>query len=428
MKRYLPDAFLFAVLLTFLVFLLGITLTPSGPLEMISFWGDGLWNLLKFSMEMTLILVTGHALANTAPIKFCLDKLASLAKNQARAVLLTTLVSSLACWVNWGFGLIVSALFALELAKRIKQLNFALILASSYSGFLVWHSGLSGSIPLKLTSPSIDIQEIIGESSLALSETVFSSFNLVLLLVNIFCIFGINFWLSQVEKKHSHDSDFDLAEAKPSSLTKADNSFAAQLENSKLLVIVFCSFAFIYLIQYFFAGKSLNLGTVSFVFLFLGYLFSQTTRNYLKLFKDAVTQSSGIILQFPLYAGLMAMMKSSGLSQMMTQLFLDFSSADSFLFFTYLSAGLLNFFVPSGGGQWAIQAPIILPAAKELGVDFSKASMAIAWGDAWSNMIQPFWALPLLSLTGVKLQEMMSYTVIIFIGSGVVTGLFLLLN
>ena len=123
MKRYLPDAFLFAVLLTFLVFLLGITLTPSGPLEMISFWGDGLWNLLKFSMEMTLILVTGHALANTAPIKFCLDKLASLAKNQARAVLLTTLVSSLACWVNWGFGLIVSALFALELAKRIKQLK-----------------------------------------------------------------------------------------------------------------------------------------------------------------------------------------------------------------------------------------------------------------------------------------------------------------
>ena len=145
--------------------------------------------------------------------------------------------------------------------------------------------------------------------------------------------------------------------------------------------------------------------------------------RFLFYFKQGVAQSSGIILQFPFYAGIMAIMKDSGLAVDLSQLFVSISNENTFLLFSYWSAGLLNFFVPSGGGQWALQAPIMLPAAKELGISLSDTAMAIAWGDAWTNMVQPFWAIPLLSIAGLKLKDMMTYSVFIFLGVGLVSSL-----
>ena len=138
--------------------------------------------------------------------------------------------------------------------------------------------------------------------------------------------------------------------------------------------------------------------------------------------RGAVDTSSGIILQFPLYAGLMGMMVDSGLAISMSQWFVEISTKQSFPVITFLSAGIVNFFVPSGGGQWAVQAPIVVPAANQLGVPISQAAMAVAWGDAWTNMIQPFWALPLLALSGLKLRQIMGYCIVILIWSGVLIG------
>ena len=419
--RYLPDAFVFALLLTIIVFIAGV-LNGSSPGQMIDYWGGGMWNLMTFAMQMSLVLITGFTLAKTTIVSKLLSYVASFAKGQISAVILVTLVSVIACFINWGFGLIVSALFAIEVAKKVKKVNFAIILASAYSGFLVWHGGISGSIPLKLTAPSENIQKIMGVSHLDFHHTLYSSLNLWLLGATLITLLVVNTLMSRDAKL----LDFDYE--KPTYQAHFDqSSFASKLENSPWLTGVISLASTIYIIRFFITGNSFNLNIMIFIFLVLAMIFHGTPKKFLHSFNDSVKDSSGIILQFPFYAGLMAMMSQSGLAANLSEFFVSISSEKTFLFFTYLSAGIVNFFVPSGGGQWAIQGPIILPAAKELGVDLGQASMAIAWGDAWTNMVQPFWALPLLSIARLELKELMGYLCVILITSGVVSSLILLL-
>jgi short-chain fatty acids transporter len=418
-RRYLPDAFIFALLLTLVVFVAGLGIGKS-PIQMIDYWGKGFWNLMTFSMQMALVLITGFTLAKTSMVNKLLKKIASLANNQTQAILLVTLVSSMSCFINWGFGLIVSALFAIEVSRQIKEVNFGLILASAYSGFLVWHGGLSGSIPLKLTSPSANIQKILNTQNIAFNETVYSSINIVLLLGTIVVLLVANVLMG---KDKSEVKEFFYDHEVPETQFSTEDTFASKIENAIWLNGSICLAGFIYIGSHFYRGGGFTLNIMIFLFLILAMTFNVTPKRFLNSFNNSVKDSSGIILQFPFYAGLMGMMSSSGLATQLSQFFVSISSEKTFLFFTYLSAGLVNFFVPSGGGQWAIQGPIILPAASELGVDMAKTSMAIAWGDAWSNMVQPFWALPLLSVGRIDLKDMMGYCVIIFIASGLFSSL-----
>jgi short-chain fatty acids transporter len=417
--KYLPDAYIFALLLTLLVFILGIIFGGHSPLKMIEYWGDGFWNLMEFSMQMTMILICGYTLAQTQIIQSLIIKLAGLAKSNISATILVTLVSSTACAINWGFGLIVSALFAVEVARQVKKVNFALLLASSYSGFLVWHGGLSGSIPLKLTSPSSGVKEILGVNSIELSQTIFTPLNFTLLIGTILVITLVNYFFSKDDSKIGENFEFtyDKDKTKDANIKLIDSP-ASKLEHSKLLNLSIGGLGLIYISIKLAKGNGLNLNLVIFIFLTLAILFNKTPLNFLRSFSNSVKQSSGILIQFPFYAGIMGMMSMSGLALDFSQFFVSISTKSTFLVSTFISSGILNFFIPSGGGQWAIQAPIILPAAKVLGVDLAKASMAIAWGDAWTNMIQPFWAIPLLSITKLKLKDIMGYLVIIFVISG----------
>ena len=424
-QKYLPDAFVFALILTLVVFIAGIFIEEKSPLLMIKYWGDGFWNLLKFSMQMALVLITGFTLAKTKIVSIALKRIASLATNHSTGVLLVTIVSLIACYINWGFGLIVSALIAVEVSKKLKRVNFGLMIASAYSGFLVWHGGLSGSIPLKLTSPTKLIKDIIGSDSISVKETLFSSFNLIILFSIIISLLIINYFLS---KSSDNIIPFKSIEEKKIN-EQIDNTFSGKLENSKFLLCIINVLGIIYVSQHFYFGGSFNLNIMIFLFLILSMILNLTPKSFLFSFNNSVKDSSGILLQFPFYAGIMGMMASSGLAVSMSEYFISISNEKTFLFFTYISAGIVNFFVPSGGGQWAIQGPIILPVAKELGVSFSKASMAIAWGDAWTNLVQPFWALPLLSIGNIKLKDMMGYCVVIFVLIGLLTsGILLVLS
>lgn len=423
-SRYLPDAFVFALILTFVVFICGV-LVGNSPGQMIDYWGNGMWNLMSFSMQMSLILITGFTLAKTPLISKILHKTASLARGQKSAIFLVTLVSIISCFINWGLGLIVSALFAIEVAKKLKTVNFALILASAYSGFLVWHGGLSGSIPLKLTSPSNNIKEILDIDAVGLNQTIYSSMNLWLLLTTVITLIVINILMHDQEKVvvFNYEDDYE----KPNDETNFDNStIASKIENSFWIFGLIGFMGLSYLIRYFYLGGSFNLNIMIFLFLMLAIMLNGTPKRFLHNFNNSVKDSSGIILQFPFYAGLMGMMSQSGMAKELSEFFVSISSEKTFLLFTYLSAGVVNFFVPSGGGQWAVQGPIILPAAKSLGIDMAKASMAIAWGDAWTNMVQPFWALPLLSIGKVALKDLMGYLVVILVSTGVVSSLVLL--
>jgi short subunit fatty acids transporter len=268
--KYLPDPYLFVIILTLLSFIAAMVFEGHGPMAVVEMWGNGFWNLLTFSMQMLLVLVTGFMMASTPLVRGILNRIAGLARTPGQAIVLVTFVALIASWINWGFGLVVGALFAKALARQIR-VHYPLLIASAYSGFIVWHGGLAG-----------------------------------------------------------------------------------------------------------------------------------------------------IVIQFPFYAGIMSVMTASGLAASISSGFVSMASAESLPFWSFISAGLVNIFVPSGGGQWAVQAPVMLPAAQELGADIPRVAMAVAWGDAWTNLLQPFWALPVLAIAGLKAKDIMGYCLMLLIITGIV--------
>lgn len=423
-EKYLPDPFLFAATLTIIVFLMGLFMTSSGALDMIVYWGEGFWDLLAFSMQMVLVLVTGFVLASSPPFKKVLNKIALSVKSPTHAIMMTALISAIACWVNWGFGLVIGALLAKEIARHNKGIDYRLLIATAYSGFVVWHAGISGSAPLQAATGGGFADEIIG--ILPTSVTIFSPFNLILSVIIIGTLpFVTKMMMPNKDEVVEVDPALlgDEKEEKPEINTPADKA-----ENSPVLAMIIGLFGVVYVLYYFAeSGFALNLNIVNFIFMMLGIIFHGTPKNYLNALREAVKGAGGIILQFPFYAGIMGMMVSSGLAAMISQWFVNMSTEVTFPFFTFISAGIVNFFVPSGGGQWAVQGPIMLPAGLELGVDSAKTVMAIAWGDAWTNMIQPFWALPALGIAGLGAKDIMGYCIVVLIYTGVILSLGLML-
>ncbi|MEI2665881.1 short-chain fatty acid transporter [Rossellomorea sp. LJF3] len=424
MQRYLPDPFLFVVILTLVVFGLGLIFTESSSLEMVQYWGDGFWSLLAFSMQMVLVLVTGYVLASSPLFKRFLGFLASFAKSPGSAIVIVTVVSMIASWINWGFGLVIGALFAKELAKRVKGVDYRLLIASAYSGFVVWHAGFSGSIPLSIATDGHPFQDLIGVIST--NETIFATSTLIIVAA-LFIVLPITNRMLMPAKEETIAVDPELFNETAATLEKEALTPADKLENSMILSIIVAVLGIVFLFSYFVKnGFALNLDIVNFLFLFLGILFHGTPKRFLAAVQEAIKGASGIVIQFPFYAGIMGMMTASGLAVVMSEAFVSISNDVTFYFFAFLSAGIVNFFVPSGGGQWAVQAPIMLDAAQTLDASVAKTAMAVAWGDAWTNLIQPFWALPALAIAGLKAKDIMGYCVIILVISGVVISLGLL--
>ncbi|MCP4579046.1 MAG: short-chain fatty acid transporter [Deltaproteobacteria bacterium] len=435
MQKFLPDPFIFAVILTFMVFALGMLVTVQSPMDMIIHWQNGFWNLLAFSMQMALILVTGHTLANAPLFKKGLSNMAQIAKTPTQATVAVTFVSIIACWINWGFGLVIGALYAKELAREVKNVDYRLLIASAYSGFLVWHGGISGSIPLKLATGGEDLIIATNHSvteAIATSETVFSTFNLVIAGILLFTLPLINRAMHPAEDRVvTVDPKLFERENKEEGMVRHPTP-ADKLENSSVISYLAGSMGMVYVIYYFYStGFKLNLNIVNFMFLFLGIIFHRTPRKFLDAVSTAVKGTAGIMIQFPFYAGIMGMMvgqNADGLSfaGVICQGFVGISNQVTFPLFTFLSAGIVNFFVPSGGGQWAVQAPVVMPAGAALGVPAAKTAMSIAWGDAWTNMIQPFWALPALGIARLEARDIMGFCVIDLLYSGVVIALILM--
>ncbi|GAA0459443.1 short-chain fatty acid transporter [Alkalibacillus silvisoli] len=429
-QRYLPDAFLFAIILTIIVFILGLVFTNSTPVNMVEYWGHGFWDLLDFAMQMSLIVITGYILANTPFVKGILSKVSNMANSPGQAIVLVTVVASVACLINYGFGLVVGALLAIHIAKRIPSLDYRILIAAAYSGFLLWHGGFSGSVPLTIATEGHFLEDLIGQ--IPITETLFSELNLFIVFILLITLPILNWFLLKARDGNSnidpellktHTQPVKESKPNPKEMTPSD-----RLEHSQVIsmVIGLLGLAFIF---YHFAtsGFDLNINIVNFIFLFLGILFHKTPRKFLNSVSDAVKNASGIIIQFPFYAGIMGMMVASGLSEQMSTMFVNVSNEVTLPLFAFLSAGIVNFFVPSGGGQWAVQAPIMIPAAMEIGVDTAKTAMAVAWGDAWTNMIQPFWALPLLAIAGLKVKDIMGFCLIILVWSFIPIAIGLLL-
>lgn len=435
-EKYLPDPYIFAIILTFVVVIASMLLTKTTVIGVVQAWYGGFWSLLAFAMQMALILVTGTILATAPLFKKGLGYLAGIPKNKIQAIVIVSLISLLASFINWGFGLVIGAIFAKEVAKRVKGIDYPLLVATAYAGFLIWHAGLSGSIPLALATPGAALATQTGGAvvdPISTNLTIFSTYNLIIVAV-IFVTLPILLALMHPKGDKVKTVDPALLADEPvvAPKPKKDMTPAERLENSYVVNYILAALGFLYIVYYFIQKGTLNLNIVIFIFLFAAIALHGTPIKTVQAVNSAAKSVGGILLQFPFYAGIMGIMTTKGptnvsLAGMISDFFVNISNGTTFPLFSFLSAGIVNIFVPSGGGQWAVQGPIMMPAGLALGVDAAKTAMSIAWGDAWTNMIQPFWALPVLGIAKLGAKNIMGYCLIVLLYSGIIIGLGLLL-
>ncbi len=436
-RRTAPDPFVLAVLLTLLTFALALGLTDTTPASLVDVWGGpgGVWSLLAFAMQMCLILVTGHALAASAPVSALLDRLSALPRSGAQAAAVVAAVACALAVLNWGLGLIAGALMArrvgLAMARKGVAAHYPLLAAAGYTGLMVWHGGLSGSAPLKVTTAK-DIAEVFGPDApitpIDLSRTLFSPLNLFITCGLVVLTPALISLLAPRDPRHIEPADrFTAPDPPPRKAPdrQAKPLIPRLLEDSPLvticLVVLIAWWAWRFYIprQEHPSGLlTLSPDSVNLTMLLLGLALHGTPARYVRAVEDAARGCAGIILQFPLYAGIMGMMKASGLTALLAERIAEDSSPTTLPLFTLASASVVNLFVPSGGGQWAVQGPIAVDAAVAAGVDPAKIVMAVAYGDQLTNMLQPFWALPLLAITGAKARDIVGYTAIVMIAAG----------
>jgi len=474
-RRIVPDPYVIAVLLSLVVALLALTLgtfpklaatdlTPSlldKCSALLGAWGssDGLWRFLAFSMQMCLVMVTGHALAESKPIRRILARVSSLPRTASTGVATVAAVTCATSILNWGLGLIVGAIVARDIARSLHHrrvpAHYPLLVAAGFTGMMIWHGGLSGSAPLTMTTAD-NALKVVGKDTLArlgevgyssgipLDKTTFSSMNAIVTL-------GLLVLIPLVMALLAPKSDRDIqtiAELAPKALTdETDPDFAAQtrespgqsrlegwipdaLERSRLicwllalpLIGVFARFVLTS------DPRTLGLNEIACLMMGAGLILHGSLRSYAKAAEGAGAGCVGVVLQFPLYGGVVAMLITSGLDRVIAERIAAGASHTTLPVFTFFAAGVLNTFIPSGGAQWGVQGPIAIESALKLGVDPARMVLAVAYGDQITNMLQPFWALPLLAITGAKARDIVGYCAVVMLAGGIfVIGCLLLL-
>jgi short-chain fatty acids transporter len=429
----MPDPYIFAVALTILTAVLALAIAPHHAVgDILSAWYKGIFDIFAFALEMILVLVTGFALAASGAVTRALAAIASVPRTPKAAVTLTFLVSAAACWLNWGFGLVIAGVLARTIARRMR-IDFGWLVASAYAGFVVWASGLSSSIALAQATPGskLNIVQAFTGHVLSMRETIFTPFNLVPVAV---LLVAVPLVLVALEPRtqdvvtgnvHQLESGFasrdDARAAKPGTLAFA-------LDHAWILNLVLVVAGIAYLANVWrTTGFALDINSVIFIFFLLGLLLHWTPAAYVNAVNAAARITGPLLVQYPLYGGIMGIMTTTGLAGVIAAWFLTFSTAASLPFWSYAASIVISLFVPSGGGHWAVQGPFDVPAAAKLGASPAATAMGVAVGEQVANMIHPFWALPVLAIAGVGLQRVMAFTVVVFFVAAAVFGASLLL-
>ncbi|WP_245807688.1 short-chain fatty acid transporter [Halobacillus massiliensis] len=427
-ERWLPDAFVFAILLTLIAFVSGIFLTESSPFDMVIHWGDGFWGLLEFTAQIITTFVMSYALALTKPVSNLLEKAAGLCKGPASAILVVTFSSLIGSLISWGLGLVVAGIMARLVGRKVPSVDYRVLVAAGYSGFIIWEGGLSSSPSLFVATEGHNFQDMVG--LIPTSETLFSLTNIILVLV---IFLTLPFVMLLIHPKRPEDrvtiSKDLLQETKITheQIKTKDMKPNEKLDNSRVIVLAGGLLGVTYLTAQFYQnGFALDLNIVNLMFLTAALLLYSNVKELGNGIKAASGSVGQFALQYPFYAGIMGMISGSGLAIWLSQNISSIASDQTLPFFAFLSSGLLNMFIPSGGGQWAVQAPIMLPTAIEMGVDPAKIVTAVAWGDAWTNMIQPFWAVPMLAIAGLRIRDMMGFATITLLYTGIIIAIVLL--
>jgi len=417
--RYVPDSFTIACLLTVVTFAMGMTLGGASAMQTVDAWGSGFWELLGFSMQMVMMIFAGYLVAVSPAMTRVLDALARVPRSPRQAIGWTAFLAMAACWLNWGMGLIASAVLVRFMARRHPDADYRLLVAVAYLGMgATFHAGPSGSVPLLLATPNtFMIKEGLIAAPIPLAQTIFTPLNLGLTAIVISGLTALAVLMHPpADKVVRADPEAVGAmaafapPARPSQPTPADRLMFSGLANRTLGAL-----GVIYIARHVSgSGMNLTLDTVNLLSLSVGVLLHPHPASILKAAEEAARSAHGVVLQFPLYSGIYGIIKGTGVAAMLAGAFVSAATPRTFPLIVFWYSAFLDYFVPSGGGKWAIEALYVIRAGDALGVPVTDVAMAYAYGDMATNIIQPFWAIPLLGVARLDFRDILGYEILVF--------------
>lgn len=415
-ERWTPDPLVIAIFLTGAAFVAALLFTDFTAGQAVDAWGHSYWELLRFTAQMILILALGHVLAHTRAVYALLVGVAGLVRSARMAYVGLTTIAILASLVSWGLGLIVPAILARIIAGNCRErgikVHFPLLVASAYCGHVVGMQGLSSSIALVLNTPGHFLEDELG--LIGLDQTIFSWWSLSIVAAIAMILPQV---LSRVAPDREQIVEMQAEAGGPMGPEERINpgpgaSPSEKLENARWITLLLAFFGAVYVVRFFVNGGELQLDSLNMIFVVLGLAFADSPKHYIKLLGNAARVAGPFLIQYPLYSGLMGLIADSGLGELIVNGFVAVSNSATLPLWTFFSAAFLNLFIPSAGGQWAVQGPIVVEAAAQLGADIPRVAMAVAVGEVWTNTIQPLFAVPVLAIAGLHLRHIMGYCVI----------------
>ena len=437
-QRWIPDSWVVCMMLTVMAILLAIVGAGAGLNETVLAWGGGMWALLELAMQFTIAMIAAHACVSSRPAFRFLDWLASRPDidRPVQAAVLLGAFSIIVAYFNWAASVVASALFLPFIARRNPKADIRVLVAAGYLGVgTVWHGGLSGSAPLILATPGNPILEPatgppIIDRLLPVTETLFNSFNLIYLLIVSAVALGMVAILHPRQNPRTLSED-ELQQIMPVLPEQTEPTTpAARIEAFRgwiFLAVILIGYPLGHSIVTNGFGASWTINAYNAVFLIGALLLQGTPVNLVRAFGNGARTASGVILQFPFYAGIFGIINSTGLGSWLGELFVQVATTETYPLIVYVYSGIVNIFVPSGGSKWLIEAPYLLPAATELAVSPTTTLLAYCYGDSTSNLIQPFWAIPILTVTRMKFGDILGYSGLIALVLFLVTAVAMLI-
>jgi len=415
-ERFVPSAFSIALLLTMVIFGGAMAATGATLSSIVVEWGNGFWTLVPFAMQMALVVLTGFLVSTAPVVDRGFAKLAGLAGTPRSTVVLMAVVSMSLAWIHWGLSLVGCAMFVRHLARAQPRVDYRLLVCTAYFGMgSTWHAGLSGSAPLLVATPGHFMEAQIG--ILPMTSTILNPFNLGLTILVIMVLAALAWAMHPppgTTLSISPEALGRLARFESPSRTGAW-SLASAIDHNPWITRVIGACGIAWLGWHFTTqGFVLTLDVLNFAFLTLAILLHPTPASISAAADEGARLIGGIVLQFPFYAGMFGVIQGTGLAKVLGEWIASFATPRTLPLLVYWYSGLMNYFVPSGGSKWAIEAPFLVDAATRVGVGIDQLVMAYSWGDMSTNIIQPFWALPLLAAAGLSFKDIMGYAAVVF--------------
>ena len=418
-EKWFPDAFVLALSVVAIVFVASLSV-GSSVLDTAQWFGAGFWGLVTFTMQMSMIVVTGYAVATAPPVYRVVRLLAAVPKTGRGAAAYVGLFSMLASLVSWSFSLIFSALLAREVAHRVRGSDYRAIGAAAYLGVgSVWALGMSSSAALIMANPASlpdSIESVTG--TIPLGQTIGLWQSLAIAASLIVVSMAVAYYSAPSAAHAKSMSDMGVTYAPATSDLGRRMTPGEWLEYSPLLTIVVCVLGFGYLAREVMAsglGVLLDLNHYLFLFLMVGMLLHWRPKSFVQAIAASVTPVGGVLIQYPMYAGILEMLTKSGLAEDISQFFVYVSNEHTFPVLVGIYSAFLGLFIPSAGGKWLLEAQYLLEAGIEHKVHLGWVVQTYNATEALANLIHPFWMLPLVGILGLKARDIVGYSMLQFV-------------